>query len=53
MRRYAYRVKCPRWLRIDVDDLMLFVPMGIGTLALLDAWFGIPVERIITVITGG
>ncbi len=55
-RPYAYRVKCPRWLRLSdeaTESLALLIPMWIGVIALLDAWFGIPVQRIINALMGG
>lgn len=57
MRPYAWQIKCPKWLRVSADDLILFVPMWIGTLALLCLWLGIPVieliQRIASALTGG
>ncbi len=51
MRPYATEIKCPRWLRLSdeaTESLALLIPMWIGVFALLDAWFGIPVSKILS-----
>jgi len=55
MRPYGYQVKCPRWLRVDPDDLLLFVPMALGAVALLCLWFGMekPVQELFNMIVEG
>jgi HAMP domain-containing protein len=43
-----------KW-RVDADDLLLFVPMGILAIALLCIWFGIekPVQELVNMIVEG
>lgn len=52
MTERPYAVDFWSWLHVDADDLMLFVPMWLGTLAGLAWMLGVPVERIIKLMGG-